>query len=766
LLLIPDRKDNLCDHCRKHACRSDSFWLIDARSFKILTNSSMTDVSAWDAKGLGRTLNMKRCIDARGLLAATALAVLATGFAAPAWARTNYAVLMAVTAYPNLPPKNALIGPNHDAKLVREYLTTRAPIKFDAANVTILADGLDGANASPTRAQILSTLAEVADKAQPGDFVYLHYSGHGSQQPTLTPETETDGLDEILLPADSAPWDKEAKRIPNALVDDEIGEALDAVRDKGAFVWIVVDACNSGSVTRAAAVGTADQSFDRKLDPTDPNGLAIPASDMPAAGSDTAAGGERTSDMQLIEDAGERAIQTDDQTQTGAKPIEKGGMVAFFAAQTIETTPEMPLPRGVDGAERFGLFTFTIFSKLAENPSMTYRQLGHSVLQQYAAEPRQRPTPIFEGELDAPVFGSEPIETDQQWQIEARDNGLTLPAGLLHRLTPGTRLAILPKPASDLSETLGYVEVKKAENLTSQVVPVAFDGKPALKPADLPPNAYARLSEVAVTFKLKVARPSVAADLDDEVKLVDAMLDKVASAEDKRFNVELVPAGAAADLRLVVLRESDVEGAGPDASSEPALWFLPSSGELSLTPGQRPPRIVIHPDDPDKLATSASENLENMSAGRLDPLQESTVPTVNPGDQLNIVAQNDSGSLIDINVLYIGSDYSITRLDAQRLVNGARLETPVAEFTADSFGTERMIAVVTEAPPLSEVEDLSFLEQGKVPSLTRSGAEQSSFAAALANIGSAATRAAIAPRDKGGTKNAVLIFPIEIVPTP
>jgi len=741
---------------------------------------------------------MKRWIDARGLLAATALAVLATGFAAPASARTNYAVLMAVTAYPNLPPKNALIGPNHDAKLVREYLTTRAPIKFDAANVTILADGLDGANASPTRAQILATLADVAERAQQGDFVYLHYSGHGSQQPTLTPETETDGLDEILLPADSAPWDKQAKRIPNALLDDEIGVALDAVRDKGAFVWIVVDACNSGSVTRAAAIADADQSLDRKLDPTDPNGLAIPVGDMPAAGSDVAsAGGERKSDMKLIEDgdAGERAIQTDDQTQTGAKPIEKGGMVAFFAAQTIETTPEMPLPRGVDGAERFGLFTFTIFSKLAENPGMTYRQLGHSVLQQYAAEPRQRPTPIFEGELDAPVFGSEPIDTDQQWQIQAKDSGLTLPAGLLHRLTPGTRLAILPKPASELSETLGYVEVKKAENLTSQVVPVAFDGKPALKLADLPPNAYARLSEVAVTFKLKVALPSATAGLEEEVKLADAMLDKVASAEDKRFDIELVPAGAAADLRLVVLRESDVEGAGPDASSEPALWFLPSSGELSLAPGQRPPRIVIHPDDPDKLASSASENLEKIyratalsrlsaaagqmpkgvsvkfeinriGAGRLDKLQESTVPTVNPGDQLNIVAENDSGSLIDINVLYIGSDYSITRLDAQRLVNGARLEAPVAEFTADSFGTERMIAVITEAPPLSEVEDLAFLEQGKVPSLTRSGAEQSSFADALAKIGGAATRAAIAPRDKGGTKNAVLIFPIEIVPTP
>ena len=293
---------------------------------------------------------MKRWIDARGLLAATALAVLATGFAAPAWARTNYAVLMAVTAYPNLPPKNALIGPNHDAKLVREYLTTRAPIKFDAANVTILADGLDGANASPTRAEILATLAELADKAQPGDFVYLHYSGHGSQQPTLTPETETDGLDEILLPADSAPWDKQAKRMPNALLDDEIGVALDAVRDKGAFVWIVVDACHSGSVDACRG---------------DCGGRPVPRPqarpDRSQRSRDTGGrharcrlrhrpGGRGTHVRHaLIEDAGERAIQTDDQTQTGAKPIEKGGMVAFFAAQTIETTPEMPLPKGVDG---------------------------------------------------------------------------------------------------------------------------------------------------------------------------------------------------------------------------------------------------------------------------------------------------------------------------------------------------------------------------------------------------------------------------------
>ena len=52
--------------------------------------------------------------------------------------------------------------------------------------------------------------------------------------------------------------------------------------------------------------------------------------------------------------------------------------------------------------------------------------------------------------------------------------------------------------------------------------------EPALKLADLPPNAYARLSELAVDFKLRVARPSTAYGLEAEARLVNAMLDQLA----------------------------------------------------------------------------------------------------------------------------------------------------------------------------------------------------------------------------------------------
>ena len=86
---------------------------------------------------------------------AAALALLTGGaMLSDAEARTNRAVLVAVTKYPNVQGAD-LVGPNNDAQLVREFLTTSAPVPFAPENVTVLADGIDGALASPTRQAIL-----------------------------------------------------------------------------------------------------------------------------------------------------------------------------------------------------------------------------------------------------------------------------------------------------------------------------------------------------------------------------------------------------------------------------------------------------------------------------------------------------------------------------------------------------------------------------------------------------------------------------------
>src|SRR5579863_9209571 len=127
--------------------------------------------------GMGRRDAVGRRGGARtALLALTAL--LATMSAAVA--RENYALIVAASDYPNLPQQFWLKGPKNDAGLVRDYLLHDAPVKFEPQNVVTLGSG-DGLELA-THQHILDQLAAIAAKAKPGDFVFLQFSGHGSQQ--------------------------------------------------------------------------------------------------------------------------------------------------------------------------------------------------------------------------------------------------------------------------------------------------------------------------------------------------------------------------------------------------------------------------------------------------------------------------------------------------------------------------------------------------------------------------------------------------------
>ena len=57
----------------------------------------------------------------------------------------------------------------------------------------------DGRNQSPTRNNIMQALNWLADGAQPGDVLFFHYSGHGSQQEDIH-GYEDDGMNETILP--------------------------------------------------------------------------------------------------------------------------------------------------------------------------------------------------------------------------------------------------------------------------------------------------------------------------------------------------------------------------------------------------------------------------------------------------------------------------------------------------------------------------------------------------------------------------------------
>lgn len=737
------------------------------------------------------------------LLGATALAT-ASGLAqsvASAWAqddsetRTNHALLIAVTDYPLLPPSAKLIGPNNDAQLVREFLLTSSPVRFKPENITVLADELENAT-PPTRAAIRAELDTLAGRVGKGDFVFLQFSGHGTQQPAMDPTIEPDGLDEIFLPKDTGMWEDRSKGVPNALIDKEIRDHLQAIRDKGAFIWAVFDCCHSGTMTRA--IGMVDnQEVERKINPAD---LGI-GDDVLAEAVAQSENASRGIDAPASR---KNALGFSTAKPTGADSLVPGGMVAFFAAQTTETTPEMPLPRGAEDATRLGLFTFTLFSKIAENPTISYRQLGQAILQNYSADNRTRPTPLFEGDLDRPIFGMTQMDRIAQWQIKSQGNALEIPAGHLHRLSPGARLAIVPSPGSTLDEAIGYVEVKAAKNLSSRIVPVSNNDQPAIAAADIPAGAYARLTDIVIGFELTIARPDATnSAFADEISKVNEALDKIANGNETPVNLRFVSATDDADIKIAVMSEMDVgvliaqqrkhnkEAGRAALSTEPRIWLLPATAELSLEDGHRAPSFALSDTFAETLADSlvrifratslsqlgiasdfkpdevtVSFKLVDAPTGSDSILNGGEVPVVHPDDELHIEASNSSTKAVDINVLYIGSDYSIGHMYAERLPSGAHIEVPLLAFNNSSYGIERMVVVLSDVAPQAPVEDLSFLEQiGVRHNMRAAGVSSASFSDLLRDVaGAPASRGAARIGEKAGSKGAVMIFPLENTP--
>lgn len=650
--------------------------------------------------------------------------------ALPALARENYALLIGASEYPALDERWWLKGPANDVQLVAQYLITEAPVPFRAENVTVLADGVPGATV-PTLAAIRGAFAELTAEVQPGDFVYLHFSGHGTQAPALDPETELDGLDELFLPVDIGPWSNRIGAVENALVDDEIGALLDGLRAKGASVWAVFDSCYSGTATRAVET-VGDEVRLRQL-PPDALGIDVEA-----------VGASRSADPQAAEAPFDRS--------TG-----EGGFVAFFAAQTNEVTPEMNLPKGKPGRKPQGVFTWTLMQTLAEYPNATYGQIGQEVLRRYAVKNLAKATPLFEGDLDQVVFGGEGGARVPQWRADVSDAGFTIPAGTLHGLSEGAVLAVMASAADADAEALGFVELTSVGTFAATGQAVEKDGK--VLPTALPEGVTLRKLDTVLDFTLTVALPPPGSTPADALLAVLEELQAVAGPR-----LIFVSPQDDADLRLAVLPESP----RPDA-----IWVLPSTGlaeDLAITPSvstadkDRADLAAVLVDTLTKMAraqnlmklagavAASNPNVEVELLTRtpedrtLRPLPFAPVPTLLPDDEVHVRARNNGDGPIDVNVLYIGADWSISHWFAGRLQPGDVLKKGLFKISADVLGQERILVVVTPARPQSPVEDLSYLAQDALET-TRS-VSPSAFDAALAEAGfGETTRGAVALMD-------------------
>ncbi|KAL9242163.1 hypothetical protein vseg_016189 [Gypsophila vaccaria] len=147
---------------------------------------------------------------------------------------TKKAVLIGIN-YPGT--KAELKGCINDVKRMHKCLLQT--YGFEERNITVLID-TDRSYTQPTGRNIRRALQELVRAAEPGDELFVHYSGHGTRLPAETGDVDDTGFDECIVPCDM-----------NLITDEDFKELVCQVYD-GCRITIVSDSCHSGGLISGA----------------------------------------------------------------------------------------------------------------------------------------------------------------------------------------------------------------------------------------------------------------------------------------------------------------------------------------------------------------------------------------------------------------------------------------------------------------------------------------------------------------------------------
>lgn len=129
--------------------------------------------------------------------------------------------------------KAELKGCINDVKRMHRSLVGR--FGFSEEDITVLID-TDESYPEPTGKNIRAALSKLVRSSRPGDFLFVHYSGHGTRLPAETGDEDDTGFDECIVPTDM-----------NLITDDDFRDYVDKVHDD-CRITIVSDSCHSGGL--------------------------------------------------------------------------------------------------------------------------------------------------------------------------------------------------------------------------------------------------------------------------------------------------------------------------------------------------------------------------------------------------------------------------------------------------------------------------------------------------------------------------------------
>ena len=364
---------------------------------------------------------------------------------------THWAVLVGINYYVKGP---CLKGSVRDAETVKQYLEAGST-HVDIAILTATTPSEPNSTRPPekacfwpTRVNVVSSLARVLVNAKPGDFVYIHYSGHGTRrkESAVTPHKEAGNLALVLF--------EDNEHGSSYLRGIELASCIRKMVKRGLLVTLVLDCCYSGSVLR---IGNERDTVIRstEYDPT------IDAASTPILGADF--------------------LDSDNGLRNSRIPVDRwlvdpDGYTILSACGPHERAWEIET-----GGSRKGALTYFLIDALSAlrktGANITHQALYQNIRSRFHASWPQQ-TPMRYGNENFSFFGSLVVADKPFVSVYRTDDGrLCLAAGEAHGVHEGDEYAVHPFGQSDHA-TAGaeyeYVIVKvgTVRCLTSELVEI------------------------------------------------------------------------------------------------------------------------------------------------------------------------------------------------------------------------------------------------------------------------------------------------------
>ena len=631
-----------------------------------------------------------------------ALLALPTGAAHAAESGCTWrALVVGVSAYPVGPTpagEAPLNGPQYDADLM---IRTLEHLGFAANAITVLADSAFAATGNkhpvagaPTHANIVHALDALAAETKRCDVAVIYLSGHGSREPAPpgSPPTSPDGMSSIFLPIDVGYWGEAEQRVKNALTDVELARRIVAMRGKGGFVWLIVDACQSGTLGgrggRKQTVSTVP-----------PGAFGIPKSAIAHAHARAAGRGGPAVKAQATMGEAVAALSA---------PAEAGGFAGFYAAHADFLAPDVPLPADKPGSPNHGVLTYYLAQALAQGQARSFEELVPAIRNGYSAVGVQsgdeaaaspylvagdRGIPYFEGSLNAPLpWAVRSGGASSRYLMVARDSHILLLAGAIDGLAKGTRLRIErpgAKPATGLVSAVQALDSEVAvgdagrwldgQEAAATIVsapvqtvtvarPQAGDGQVAAALAHLPAGA---MLDGARNLAIRLVAPTAPADLrlvvtNGLLSLEAAGMNPAAvtlGADPQTAGRDLAHAIVALYTAANILHTAAALGASPRADDAAVRQSLSVSAYL----WRSPPGVCAVPDSilGGAAIPAGAEPLD------LSALRAGKGPVLHQCDSVLLKLANSGAAPIDVSPVYVDGNAGITVLGPG---SGLRLE--------------------------------------------------------------------------------------------